>query len=289
MHQDEFDAAGKISQEKLFDNPNVLLVEDSRVNREFVLEMLESIGCIVTTAENGKVAIQKILNAQFDLVLMDIQMPEMDGYEATRLVRQMTKAKEIPHSPIIALTANDMNDDREKCLAAGMDDYVTKPIKKQQLIDSLLKWIPESKHREHNTSDNTIIAGGDAIIAVGGSNYEVLDMATLSEMRDLMQGKFSNFIKLYLEDAASCIKTLKQLGEKDTKANEITLPAHTLKSTSKQVGALQLAYIAEELETRSSELTKLSSNSSTLLPLIVQLEKLYDEVKPLLLKNIVNG
>ena len=113
-------------------------------NREFVLEMLEHTGCLVTTAENGKIAVQKIRNGSFDLGADGYSDAEMDGYDATRAMRKMNDSNEIPYIPIVALTANAMKGDRERCLEAGMDDYLAKPVKKRQLIDTLLQWMPES-------------------------------------------------------------------------------------------------------------------------------------------------
>lgn len=137
--------------EKLFDKARVLLAEDNHVNREFAVEVLESLGCEVTTAANGKIAVQKARDGGFDLVLMDIQMPEMDGYEATRQLREMTRNDNIPRCPVIAVTANAMKGDREKCLEAGMDDYLSKPIKKKQLSEMLLRWLPESRRAPPGT------------------------------------------------------------------------------------------------------------------------------------------
>ncbi len=145
----------------LFENAQVLLVEDNRINREFVVDMLENMGCFVTTAENGLVATQKVTSGTFDLVLMDCQMPEMDGYEATRALRRMSEDGDIKRMPIVALTANAMRGDREKCLSAGMDDYLTKPVKKETLGEALLKWMPARRR----TSQHAAQAGGLGFIA----------------------------------------------------------------------------------------------------------------------------
>lgn len=136
----------------MFDRVRVLLVEDNRINREFVVEMLENMGCFVTSAENGLVATQKITSDNFDLVFMDCQMPEMDGYEATRVLRRMSEDGDIKRIPIVALTANAMKGDREKCISSGMDDYITKPVKRENLVDTLMKWIPSHRRSaERNT------------------------------------------------------------------------------------------------------------------------------------------
>jgi CheY-like chemotaxis protein len=405
---------------KLFYNTHVLLVEDNRVNREFVLEMLEGMGCMVTTAENGKVGVQKMRNGAFDVVLMDIQMPEMDGYEATQMIRQLTRDKEINHSPILALTANAMKGDREKCLEAGMDDYVTKPVKKQQLIDMLIKWIPETKRtppplQEEEEAHFNVIAsrtahkgahilvveddrthqayiteilqqlGFEATLAENGhqavemvknrrfdlilmdcnmpvmdgweaaslidamrkrgdisntplialtanqregdaekcfasgfdeymaksiwqpkwqpniecildkwlvkttpleNSKDELDMSIFSEMRDLMQGKFVDFVTLYLEDTTLRLETIKNAIETGQLAEDVIIHAHSLKSSSKQIGAMQLGYVAAKLEARSSELAKRNAGATSLLPFVAQLETVFKDLKSRLIQHM---
>ena len=127
-----------------FDGCKVLLVEDNFVNKEYARALLEDIGCYVTVAENGVEAISELKDNKFDIVLMDCRMPEMDGYEATKIIRQMQKDGEMDSFPIIALTANAMEGDREKCVAAGMEDYLSKPVKVDELIKTLSRWV-ESK------------------------------------------------------------------------------------------------------------------------------------------------
>jgi CheY-like chemotaxis protein len=128
----------------------VLVVEDSELNQLVVVALLEEVGLIVETAENGRIAVDKVSGSPkdfFDAVLMDIQMPEMDGYEATRNIRAFEKQQVVaikqPASriPIIALTAHALKGEKRKCLAAGMDDYLAKPLDEKNLHKVLLKWI----------------------------------------------------------------------------------------------------------------------------------------------------
>ncbi|MFN3076405.1 MAG: response regulator [Alphaproteobacteria bacterium] len=116
---------------------HVLLVEDNAINQQVAKEILEWVGLIVTVAGNGEEAVQKVEGAPFDAVLMDVQMPVMDGYVATRAIREDFK-----ELPILAMTANALKGDREKCLAAGMNDHITKPIDRRLLYDTLMRWIP---------------------------------------------------------------------------------------------------------------------------------------------------
>ncbi len=122
------------------DDPTVLVVEDNPVNQKVVCHMLRKMGFTVELADDGRAGVEMLGQGAFDAVLMDCQMPVMDGYEATRAIRDLDD--EVSRIPIIALTANAMDGDREKCLAAGMDDYLSKPAKADQLREMLNKWIP---------------------------------------------------------------------------------------------------------------------------------------------------
>ena len=119
----------------------VLLVEDNEVNRKLALHMLQRLGCSVEVAMNGREAVDLTANRVYDLVFMDIQMPEMDGIEATRLIRERERSTG-KHLPIVAMTAHAMEGDRERCLAAGMDDYLSKPVKIDLLAQMVEKWNP---------------------------------------------------------------------------------------------------------------------------------------------------
>ncbi|MDW8320429.1 MAG: response regulator [Armatimonadota bacterium] len=119
----------------------VLLVEDNEVNRKLALRMLQRLGCSVEVAANGREAVEMTANRAYDLVFMDIQMPEMDGAEATRLIRERERHTG-DHLTIIAMTAHAMEGDRERCLSAGMDDYLSKPVKIEALAQMVEKWSP---------------------------------------------------------------------------------------------------------------------------------------------------
>lgn len=117
----------------------ILVAEDSQINQMFAEKLLTNFGFTVTIAENGAVAVSEYQSGDYDLILMDIQMPEMDGFEATAQIRQYDRDNGRSPITIIAMTANDKDEDRQKCLAAGMDDYLAKPVRKKILQDMLEK------------------------------------------------------------------------------------------------------------------------------------------------------
>jgi len=135
------DAGGRATQPGIKRNARLLLVEDNPGNQKVALVTLRRLGYEVELADNGRTALDLAAQKPFDLVLMDCQMPEMDGFAATRALRQREREQALRRIPIVALTANALEGDREQCLAAGMDDYLTKPFKREQLEAILGRWI----------------------------------------------------------------------------------------------------------------------------------------------------
>ncbi|MFA6012133.1 MAG: response regulator, partial [Desulfobacteraceae bacterium] len=117
----------------------ILIAEDNPVNQKLTMRLLEKRGYVTGLAENGRQVLEELERQTYDLILMDMQMPVMDGIEATRTIRSQKKDVAFRNIPIIGLTANAMKGDRELCLDAGMDDYVTKPIKSQKLFEAIEK------------------------------------------------------------------------------------------------------------------------------------------------------
>ncbi|MBN8532063.1 MAG: response regulator [Alphaproteobacteria bacterium] len=123
--------------------PHILLVEDYHANILVATAMLEGFGYDCSVAKDGREALDLVKNQSFDLVLMDVQMPDMDGFEATRVIRQWHKEQGTPHLPIIAMTAHALVGDRERCLEAGMDDYIAKPFEPDDFKSKLERYLGE--------------------------------------------------------------------------------------------------------------------------------------------------
>jgi CheY-like chemotaxis protein len=127
----------------------VLIVEDDEINQKIAVRMLEKLGCRADVAANGQEAVEAVSGTNYSLIFMDSQMPEMDGFQATALIRASEQSAALgrkkengPHTPIIAMTANAMPGDKERCLSAGMDDYVSKPVTQHVLRAVLYRWLP---------------------------------------------------------------------------------------------------------------------------------------------------
>lgn len=138
------------TKEIKYTNTHVLLAEDNAINQMVATHMLEAAGCTVTPAANGIEALERFEHQRFDLIFMDCQMPEMDGYEATQKIRQIEQEQNLKATSIIAFTANALKGDDDKCYAAGMDGYLSKPFSKRGMAEILKKWLPKKK-REKTT------------------------------------------------------------------------------------------------------------------------------------------
>jgi signal transduction histidine kinase/DNA-binding response OmpR family regulator/HPt (histidine-containing phosphotransfer) domain-containing protein len=219
--------------------PKVLLVEDNPVNREVAVGMLESLGCVAHTAENGWLALEAVNNDTYDAVLMDCQMPVMDGLTATAELRRREQNAGGARLPIIALTANTMEGDRERCLAAGMDDFLSKPFSQQQLAVLLKRWLalhvlPESERRE-------------------GSRLPLIDAGVLRNIAALARPALLNsMIELYLQHSPPLVTAIEQaVASGQVEALQEAL--HTFKSSTANLGGLRLATLTKECEVLARE------------------------------------
>ena len=221
----------------------VLLVEDNAINRLVARQFLEMAGLIVDEAFDGKDGVEKTLAGEYDLVLMDLQMPEMDGLEATRRIRHVAGFDGLP---ILAMTANAMTGDRERCLAAGMNDHIAKPIDRQQLFDALVRWIPAralppvapvAHSGVGNRSESTPM-----LPSIDGLNTRI-GVARVGGSVDFYLRLLQNFLD---ENAHVVQDATAALAEgRFADAQRI---AHTLKSTAATLGAEPVSALAAALE-----------------------------------------
>ena len=209
----------------------ILLVEDNQINREVATELLRDAGFVVDLAENGQIALDRIRAAAYDIVLMDMQMPVMDGVTATREIRKEERFKSLP---VVAMTANAMQGDRDRCMAAGMDDHVAKPIEPEELWKALLKWI--KVRRARGAEDAGIPAGIDGLDTITG----------LGRMLGKKPLYLSMLRKFIVGQKFARAKILKALEGDDWNTAERL--AHTLKGVSGSIGATGLQQLAEQLE-----------------------------------------
>lgn len=202
---------------------NVLVVEDNVINQKVVCKMLERLQIPSTIAVNGREAVELCSRQPFELIFMDIQMPEMDGLEATRAIRS---ADDHGHAPvIIALTANAMQGDRERCLQAGMDDYLAKPIKQQDIESMIVKWFPASGAMSEHTS--------------GGSSVPppvFIDPMRIEQIKEIGdQSLLKELLELYLTDLEQYIAGITTARSAEN-FRQIYEWSHKLKGSSANLG-----------------------------------------------------
>ncbi|MBT4100839.1 MAG: response regulator, partial [Gemmatimonadetes bacterium] len=221
----------------------ILVAEDNELNLKVVRALLRSDHHDIDAVENGQLAVEACQNSgPYDAVLMDVQMPVMDGLTATQLIRKHELASGISRTPIIAVTANAMESDRERCLAAGMDDFVTKPVRKQALRRVLATLSP-----------GTAPAAAIALDTPNQENTELLDPQPLEELRELaeLDADFSiqGFVDLFLSEAPKTLaEAYSALDQADLEA--LHRHVHTLKGSAREIGATRLGLAAQTLEAR---------------------------------------
>jgi len=223
----------------------VLLVEDNRVNQEVALRTLKTFGIDAQAVADGAQAAARAREQSFDLVLMDCQMPVMDGYEATRVIRAWEAEPQNsarPRLPIVAMTANALRGDRDKCLAAGMDDYLPKPVKRDAMAIALAKWLPA------RTAPVTAPALVESASGIVSSNESGLDAAVLAELADLMGEGLGDVLDTFMSDTPIQLAAIAAaIQQRDYEV--LHRGAHSVKSSSYSIGTVVLGRAAEALET----------------------------------------
>jgi signal transduction histidine kinase/DNA-binding response OmpR family regulator len=237
------------------ENITVLLVEDYITNQQVALKQLENAGFKVLVANNGKEAVQLFETHEVDVVLMDIQMPVMDGYEATRLIRSLEKDEQ--HTPVIAMTAHAVQGYREKCLQAGMDDYITKPLKRTVLISTVTRWIQE---RPEPGTYNYYVRH-----TPGTAQEPVLDVETGVAEFDGDRAFFITVLDEFLATVETQMEKI-HTALADERFTELSKQAHAIKGGAANLTAAALSAAAARLEKKAvqKDLKGLDSDISAL-------------------------
>ncbi len=218
----------------------VLLAEDNIVNQKLATLLLQQLGLQVDVVENGLLALESVRANSYAVILMDCQMPEMDGFEATRAIRRF-ESMQNKYTPIIAVTALAMVGDHERCIAAGMDDYISKPIDRSVLNIKLNHWL-----QKEFVVRNQELARKYAQPAAGHTATD-LDPINLQELSEYYGDDLQDVLRTYIESTEAYIVTINQAV--DEKDNELLARiAHELKGSSASVGAKQIAKLALYLE-----------------------------------------
>jgi hypothetical protein len=241
---------------------HVLLVEDNPINQQLAIRLLEKWGHRHALAVNGQEAVERIVAGQhFDIVLMDMQMPVMDGVEATRLIRAHETAHGLPHLPIIAMTANAMQGDQETCLAAGMDDYLAKPVKAADLADKLGMVAPATVRAGHNQIRETVETAFDYADAMKGMDTEIVEIIAPA------------FLDHYASELAALASAI-QVGD----APAARRHAHGLRGTLAAFGAQPAERRAAEIEAQAKE-SELAGLDSLFTGLCKETQKLVEVLR----------
>lgn len=250
----------------------ILVAEDNRTNQMVAAGMLAMNGCTCEFAANGREAMEAARQHRFDLILMDCSMPEMDGYEATAHIRNLEEAMG-RRTPIVAMTANTQRGDADKCLAAGMDDYLAKPITLVELRQKLELWLPRGTQEERSQTplpERTLDDSPDA----------PLDHATFDKLREILGPALEQAVSPFLEDTPNYLMRLEQ-AVKDINADIARQMAHAIKGSSSNLGAINLAQVAKQAEELALE-----GQIAEIAPLLPRLRSAFETVALILAKEV---
>ncbi|MBU2880406.1 PAS domain S-box protein [Psychrosphaera sp. B3R10] len=254
---------------------NILVVEDNEINQELAKELLKTNGINVVLAENGQVALDKLDSIPFDGILMDCQMPVMDGYTATQKIRKIEKYRNIP---IIAMTADTMAGDRDKVINIGMNDYLAKPIDVDNMFSTMAKWITPAVNQT-----------AKQLFKTPTSVFEIPKMANLNTQKGLAitQNNPQLYVKLLTRFVNSYEPFATNLQESVTNhPNGIPMWAHTLKGSASNIGATTLQNSAARLETESLDNAPIEKLSDAFQQVDHDLGMLLEELKQFLIEKL---
>lgn len=246
----------------------ILLAEDHAINQKLALALFRRMGYTVDIAANGLEVLEMMKIKDYHLIFMDVQMPELDGLETTRrIIERLPDATQRPR--IIAMTANALRGDREVCLKAGMDDYISKPVQIQELQQAILRW--GAAHIETKTSLDT---PPDTKTHRNNGSSPLLDWATIQEleaMEEFDPGLCAEMMEMYLEDSVRLVTAIEQSIQKKD-AHMLGKEAHGLKGVAISIGAVAVSEIALELEQKGK-----NNDLNGVVPLLYQLKTINDQ------------
>ena len=229
----------------------VLVVEDNPVNQRIAAHMLEKYGHRVDLAGNGREALELATASRYDAVLMDVQMPELDGWEATRQLRRLEDGSQ--RTPVIGLTAAATSEDIEQCFEAGMDDVVTKPVREEDLLAAILRWTDDSPIASDRAARSTPAPEDPMSDAPGDAHINEKSLRDLVELDpDGSSGVVDRLCQSFLHESAERIAELRQAIDDDD-AETVHRAAHRLKGSSLYFGALLVNELCRRLEEREPD------------------------------------
>ncbi len=214
----------------------ILIAEDNMVNQKLLLRILQKMGYTADVVGNGLEAYQALQSCHYDLVFMDVQMPVMNGFEATRMILQ--RMEEAKRPVVIAVTANARREDREQCLEAGMNDYLSKPLRLDDVQRTVEHWAREIRQRVPSSGLEQL-----------NNTDAVIDLEMVEELRSLdeSQSFFTELYDMFDSEAAACIDQIQELWRQQDRT-QLSALAHSLKGVSLNVGAARLAQLCAQLE-----------------------------------------
>jgi two-component system, sensor histidine kinase and response regulator len=245
------------------DHVRILVAEDNVVNQRVALRQLDRLGYAADAVANGLEVLDALERIPYDVVFMDCQMPEMDGYAATKEIRR--REGDSRRTTIIAMTANALDGDRERCIAAGMDDYVSKPVKRETLSAAIERWtLDRSAHAK--TGDST-----EPPPDIDADSSNVIDASVIDELRGLQSATdpdfFNHLIDLFIEETPHRLAAIAD-AVTTMNAKALAQEAHALKGSSAHLGATRMDALCEILEEqgRAGSL----NGASAILPVLVE-------------------
>ncbi len=232
---------------------HILLVEDNEINQNVTCQLLNDAGMLTSVADNGQIAVEMVSKKHYDLILMDMQMPVMDGLLATEYIRKLPTVSSVP---IVALTANAFEEEKNKCIHAGMDDYLSKPVNPEMLYKALIKWLPANNNADGNTADLSLSKQGIDFQGVYEESPEIWEAIQRIKGLDIsiglrtLQNNISNYVQLIEKFAknhgADGLTMMRHafLGEYDI----VYQIAHALKGVAGTLGAVKIQDLAGEIQ-----------------------------------------